>query len=270
VKVSLAILLLSFCAVCFAGEAAKKDFSMGGTVLLIGDSIFDSHQGDKRLEAVLKAALERRAPQGKWTVFNDAHGGEYIGPREGEPKGTSGPLFNDDKTGRYFSVVKKRPNVDAVVINYGANDGKVYSPAVFRKRLEFLCAQLGRDYPGVQIILSTGMYLDPKHSTGYWIDQPKVSGFKNGSSRNEYLQGYIKEAQELAREKGYLVADVHHAMKAATEKGDWDFRIRLGNGDPNDDAKHADDPRWFSDIHPNDRGTAFIAQTIAETLLPQR
>jgi lysophospholipase L1-like esterase len=254
-----------------AADAPKgKDMSKGGTVLLIGDSIFDCHEGEKRMEVVLKGVLEKANPQGKWTVVNQAHGGEYIGPREGEPQGTSGPLFTDDKSGRYFNVLKKCPQTDVVVVNYGANDGKVYPPATFRKRLEFLCGQLEKDYPGCEIIFSTGMYLDPKHSVGYWIDNPKVPGFKNGNSRNEYLEGYNKEARAFASEKGYLVADVHRRMKEETEKGNWDFRIRAGNGDPKDDPKHEGDMNWFADIHPNDRGTAMIAEVIAECVVGKR
>jgi lysophospholipase L1-like esterase len=248
-------------------EVAKKDLSKGGTVLLIGDSIFDSHQGDKRLEVVLKQALDKQAPQAKWTVYNEAHGGEYIGPADGAAPGTSEPLFSSDTGGRYFKIVKKRPQADVVVINYGANDGKAYAPDLFRKRLDFLCTQLQKDYPGCLIVFSTGMYLDPKHSAGYWIDTPRVPGFKNGSSRNVYLEAYNKEARELAAARGFLVADVHRRMDEETKKGAWDFRIRAGNADPAEDAKHEGDMKWFNDVHPNDRGTALIAQVIAETLL---
>jgi lysophospholipase L1-like esterase len=253
-----------------APKTVTKDLTKGGTVLLIGDSIFDIHDGDKRLEAVLKGVLEKKLPQAKWSLSNQARGGEYIGPKEGDPQGAAGPLFTDEKSGRYFDVLKKCPQADAVVINYAANDGKVYAPAVFRKRLEFLCAQLERDYPGCVIVFSTGMYLDPKHSAGYWIDNPKVSGFKNGSSRNEYLEGYQKEARELAAAKGYLLADVQRRMQEETGKGNWDFRIRAGNADPKDDPKHEGDMNWFSDIHPNDRGTALIAETIADVLTARK
>jgi lysophospholipase L1-like esterase len=267
----LALIVISSCTT--AADAPKitaKDFSKGGTVLLVGDSIFDIHKGDKRLEGVLKAALEKKAPESKWTVANQARGGEYIGPKEGDPQGTAGSLFNDEKSGRYFEVLKKCPQADAVIINYGANDGKAYAPAVFRKRLEFLCTQLEKDYPGCAIVFSTGMYLDPRHSAGYWVDNPKVPGFKNGSSRNEYLEAYSKEARELASAKGYFVADVHRRMAEETKNGNWDFRIRAGNGDAVDDAKHEGDMKWFGDIHPNDRGTALIAEAIAETLVGKK
>jgi lysophospholipase L1-like esterase len=238
----------------------------GGTILLLGDSIFDCQEGNKRLEVVLKSSLDKKNPDAKWTVVNAAHGGEYIGPKEGDAEGTSGPLFSDSVSGRYFKIVEKYPKAEVVVINYAANDGKVYPPATFRKHLEFLCDQLQKNYPGCRIVLSTGMYLDPKHSAGYWIDNPKVPGFKNGSSRNDYLEGYNKEAREVAVARGYRVADVHRRMEDETKKGNWDFRIRAGNGDPADDPKHTADMNWFSDIHPNDHGTALIAEVIADCL----
>jgi lysophospholipase L1-like esterase len=248
----------------WAGDA--KDLSKGGTLLLLGDSILDSHAGDKRIEAVLKRVLEKKAPQAKWTIVNAAHGGQYIGPQEGSPKGTSGPLFTTETTGGYFDTVKKHPKADAVLINFGANDGKVYPPATFRKRLEALCALLQKDYPGAVIIFSTGMYLDPKHSGSYWRDDVKVPGFKNGSSRNLYLEPYNKEARELAAAKGFLVADTYQRIEAETQKGNWDFRIRAGNGDPKDDPKHEGDMNWFGDIHPNDRGTELLAEVYADVL----
>src|SRR5579864_8765078 len=95
------LMLALLAGIALAADVPKgKDLSKGGTVLLLGDSIFDCHEGDKRLDVVLKGVLEKAAPQGKWTVVNAAHGGEYIGPKEGEAAGTSGPLFTDDKGGR--------------------------------------------------------------------------------------------------------------------------------------------------------------------------
>ena len=251
--------------ITFSAEASQSISE--GAVLLLGDSIFDIHSGDRRLEAILKCTLDLKLPHAQWTVCNHARGGEYIGPKEGDPQGTSGPLFTDDESGRYFDILRKCPQAGVVVINYVANDSKVYSPTFFRARLEFLCSHLERDFPGCTIILSTGMYLDPKHSARYRIALPKAPGFKNGSSRNEYLKGYVEEIRGLAFTKGYLLADVQHRMKEETAKGNWDFRVRAGNGDPNEDPKHEGDLDWFNDIHPNDRGTALIAATIVDAMI---
>jgi hypothetical protein len=87
--------ILLFVLLCFTLVAAREtcqssfaeDLSRGGTVLLFGDSILDCHQGDKRVEAVMKCLLEQKMPRASWTIHNEAHGGEYIGPREGSAMG---------------------------------------------------------------------------------------------------------------------------------------------------------------------------------------
>ena len=109
--------LLFFCAVlCFplcataveSGPASpKKTLSKGGTVLLLGESILDCHEGDHRVEAQMKRLLEQRTPNSLWTIYNEAHGGEYIGPKVGSPKGVSEPLFTTETAGRYFEIVKR-------------------------------------------------------------------------------------------------------------------------------------------------------------------
>ncbi|MCW8132317.1 MAG: hypothetical protein KIS92_18365 [Planctomycetota bacterium] len=250
---------------------SAKDLSKGGTVLLIGDSIFDCHEGEKRLEAVLKGALEKQAPGAAWTVWNEARGGELIGPVEGEARNKLNLLFTDEKSGHYVQILKKRPKADVVVVNYSANDSKVYGPEDYRTKLDGLVARLRQDYPGCLVALSTGMYQDPKHSDRYWINPSMVPGFKNGSLRNEYLAPYQAAIRACAAEHGCLLADVHRAMKDETEMGNWDFRVRGdGSGDPKDDPKHEGDMAWFTNIHPNDRGTALIAETIAKTLTAKR
>jgi lysophospholipase L1-like esterase len=246
--------------------APAKDLSRGGTVLLLGDSIFDLHEGDKRIEAVMKGLLERRTPRARWTIYNEAHGGEYIGPKEGTPKGVSEPLFTTEATGRYFEIVRRHPQVDAVIINYGGNDSKVYPPATFRKRLEALGRLLERDYPGAVIIFSTTMYVDPKHSAPYYRDDPKSPGFRNGRPRNEYLEPYNKEIREFTAAHGYRLADVNQRIAQETQIGNWDLRLRQGRGDPRDDPQHEGDMAWFDDIHPNDKGTEIIADVLLTVL----
>ena len=246
--------------------APGKDLSQGGTVLLLGDSILDCHEGDKRVEAVMKRLLEQRTPQARWAIYNEAHGGEYIGPKEGTPTGVSEPLFTTDTTGRFFDIVRRHPRVDAVVINYAANDSKVYPPATFRKRIEALGSLLEREYPGAVLIFSTSMYLDPQHSAPYHRDDPKVPGFKDGSSRNDYLEPYNKEIREFTAAHRCRLADTFRRIAAETEKGDWDLRVRADEADPKDDSKHQGDMAWFDNIHPNDKGTEVIAGGLVEAL----
>lgn len=255
-------------AVAGHGQAAVPErLSRGGTVLLLGDSIFDLHTGDRRIEAVMKSLLEQREPGLRWTIYNEAHGGEYIGPREGTPEGVSDPLFTSKTSGRYFEIVRRHPKVDAVIVNYGANDSKVYPPVTFRRHLEALGKHLEKDYPGAILIFCTTMYVDPKHSAPYRRDDPMAPGFKNGESRNKYLEPYNQEIRKFTADHGYGLADTFHRIKAETQKGNWDLRLREDDGDPMDDPKHNGDMNWFDNIHPNDKGTKVIARGLVDALL---
>jgi lysophospholipase L1-like esterase len=246
---------------------APKDLSRGRTVSLLGDSILDIHEGEHRVEAVMLRLAQRKSPRAKWTICNEAHGGQYIGPKIGEPEGVSTPLFTTEKTGRFFEIVDRHPEVDAVIVNFAVNDSKVYSPEHFRKRLEALAELLEKAYPGARLIFCTSMYLDPAHSAPFHPEHPHVAGFRNGSSRNDYLAPYDDEIRKFTASHGYVLADTYRRMAAEAAKGNWDLRLRQGNGgDCKDDAKHVGDMAWFDNIHPNDRGTAVIAQMLLEAL----
>jgi lysophospholipase L1-like esterase len=260
-----------YIALCCALCASAKDLSKGGTVLLLGDSILDCHAGDHRIEVVMKGILDERMPQAQWTVYNEAHGGEYIGPKEGTPSGTSGPLFTTETAGRYFQIVQRHPQVDAVIVNYAANDSKVYPPARFRQKLEMLGGMLEKQYPGALLIFSTSVYMDPAHAAPYRYDNPQVPGFKNGSLRNEYLEPYNQEIREFTAAHGYGLSDTYRRIMAETAKGNWDLRIRAKEGaTKEDDAKHAGSKSWFDNIHPNDAGTKVIAEGLVEALTKSR
>jgi lysophospholipase L1-like esterase len=249
------------------GKATKaKDLSRGGIVLLLGDSILDCHEGEQRVEAVMKRLLDQRTPNARWTIFNEAHGGEYVGPREGSPKGVSEPLFTTETTGRFFDIVKRHPHVDAVFVNYAGNDSKVYPPSTFRRKLEFLGGLLENTYPGAILIFSTSMFLDPKHAAPYHIDDPKVPGFKPGSLRNQYLEPYNKQIRKFTVARGYRPADIYRRILAETKRGNWDLRVRADEGDPKDDPKHEGDMHWFDNIHPNAKGTEIIADLYVRIL----
>ena len=156
--------------------------------------------------------------------------------------------------------------MDAVIVNFAANDGKVYPPEHFRKRLEALGTLLEHTYPGARLIFSSSMYLDPAHSAPFHPDESKVAGFKDGGSRSEYLEPYNNEIREFTAARGYKLADAYRRIAAETARGNWDLRVRAGDGDPREDPKHQGDMAWFNDIHPNDAGTAVIAELLAEAL----
>ena len=248
-----------------SGQAAK-DLSKGGDILLIGDSILDCHEGTKRIESVLQRLLAAKAPAARWALWNEAHGGEYIGPKEGNPLGVSTPLFSTETTGRYFEIVARHPHADVVIVNYAANDSKVYTPDTFRRRLEMLAAQLEKTYPSALLIFSTSMYLDPAHSAPYHIEEPRTPGFRDGDSRDAYLEPFNEELRAFTRAHGYRLSDTYRRLQAETARGNWDLRLRADEADPVDDPKHVGDMRWFDNVHPNDRGTEVIAQGYVEAL----
>jgi lysophospholipase L1-like esterase len=247
--------------------ASGKDLAHGGTILLIGDSIFDCHEGDKRIEFVMQRRFRQVTPDARWTIFNEAHGGEYIGPKVGNPLGVSQPLFATETTGRFFEIVNRHPQVDAVVINYAANDSKVYPPGAFRKRLEAVAGLLEERYPGAVLVMCTSMYLDPHHAAPYHIENPQSPGFRDGNLRNVYLEPYNQEIRELTAVRGYRLADTYRRLAAETARGNWDLRLRADEGDPKDDPQHVGDMRWYDNVHPNDRGTEVIAVGVVEALL---
>jgi lysophospholipase L1-like esterase len=256
---------------CFVLTNASQLVSAEGpakdrTVLLLGDSILDCHEGNQRVEAVMRHLLEQRTSNAQWTIHNEAYGGEYIGPQEGSPKGVSEPLLTTQTTGRYFEIVKRHPKVDVVFVNYAANDSKVYPPLTFRSKLEVLGSLLEKTYPGAILIFSTSMYCDPKHAAPYQIDEFKVPGFKRGSLRNQYLEPYNQEIRGFAAAHGHRLADIYRRIAAETAKGNWDLRLRADEGDPKDDPKHEGDIHWFDNIHPNDKGTEVIADLYVRTL----
>lgn len=254
----------------FSRAASARHLPHGGTVLLLGDSIFDLHTGDKRIEAVMKRMLEEREPGARWAIYNEAYGGEYIGPTEGNPEGVSVPLFTTKTSGPYFEIVRRHPKADAVIVNYGANDSKVYPPATFRKHLETLANFLEKDYPGAILIFCTTMYVDPNHSAPYTRDNPMAPGFRNGESRNAYLEPYNQEIRRFTAEHGYGLADTFRNIKAQTQKGNWDLRLRADEGNPKDDPKHKGDMKWFDNIHPNDKGTMVITKSLVDLLVGPR
>lgn len=254
---------------CGHRVVAAEDFAQGGRILLIGDSILDCLEGADRVEKVMLQKLQQRYPQAEFAVVNKARGGMWIGPADTAGiTGISIPLFDTDTTGWYFDIRKEVPEADAIVVLFAGNDGKVYSPAVFGQKLATLCDRLAADYTRARIVLATGMYLDPQHSAGYYRTPSMVPGFVQGSNRNEYLKPYYDEARRLARQRGYLLAEACERIKAETEAGNWDLRMR-GDGtlDASKDAEHAGDLNWFTDIHPNPRGTAIIADVLVKTLL---
>ena len=106
-------------------------------------------------------------------------------------------------------------------------------------------------FPKTRLIIETGIYVDyPAH---YLWD------------RNSRLGPLFEAMSAWAAEHGHAVLDVFHAMKRETERGNWDLRIRgiptaeLAVVDDSFDGFYGTDPAFFTNIHPNSRCLALIA-----------
>jgi hypothetical protein len=195
-------------------------------------------------EARLKEALEHRYPQETFAIVNEGLDGESV----------AGFLK------RYHRTFARHPDPDYVFIRYGVQDRRKYGLDGFRARLHEICDRLLRDFPGVRIVLETGIFVDyPAH---YEFD------------RNTVLQPLYAIIREAGARYGVPVIDIYERMKRETEQGNWDLRVRgygvvdeeipvLGAGQ---DHLHGHDVRWFTNIHPNPTGVAVIADEEARVL----
>ncbi len=195
---------------------------------------------------LLKAALSKAAPEYTFEVLNWADDGEFI-PRY---------LIK----GRYDRHLKRGIRPDVAIIRFGVNDQKYCDPREFAGQLETFIDLLIEDFPGIAILLETGMYVDfPAH---YHYDRESV------------LSAYWKAARAVAEKRGFPVVDFHAVSKKETLAGNWDLRIRLTDRktepyvfDNRLDAERGHNTVWFSDIHPNPEGARLAVETEVPVLL---
>ena len=247
-KLAVAVLLLVFSV---SGAFAYK-------ILLLGDSTVQTPYVplNDQVQAKLKEKLKVLLPDQTFEVINAGQGGESIGP------GAKSNFIEKDIDGfhfysRYDQVIKANKGVDIVFIRYGSNDKNNYSAAEFKKRLKNLCERLKTDYPGVKIAVETAMYIDPNHSAS--------------KTPNEGTKDVFDVIRAFAKEEGYALDDIQEALKASTEAGTWDLRIRSDKVtvDDSKDAAHLNDPdkSWWNNPHPNAKGLDIIAGLEADTVV---
>jgi lysophospholipase L1-like esterase len=201
----------------------------------------------ERVEAVLNDRLSNFYKNPKIVSHNVATGGDYI------------RQFLD--SGRYKKAVKdKIPHIDIALIRYGHNDQKHCEPVEFKRHLEEFCDRLAKDYPGVQIVLETNTWVDPKHHA---VD-PETS-----VKLNERMNSVWAVTRQVAKERKYPLVEIYERKKTETDAGNWDQRIRhqqlsmdkfgrrVLDGEKDDVMK--DVPGWFYDNHPNANGVRIIA-----------
>jgi len=202
---------------------------------------------EQRVEAVLNDRLSNFYRKQEIVSHNVAAGGDYI------------RQFLE--SGRYKKAVKDRiSHIDIALIRYGHNDQKHCEPVEFKRHLERFCDLLAKDYPGVQIILETNTWVDPKHHAA----DPQIS-----VKLNERMNAVWDVVRQLAKERKYQLVEIYERKMMETEAGNWDQRIRnqqlsmekFGKRilDGSKDNEMKDVPGWFYDNHPNVNGVKIIA-----------
>lgn len=214
---------------------------------LFGDSTVATTylpEGAKHHE-VLEQELRRTYPGQEIKVSNFADNGEFIARY----------LLR----GAYETHRASLSGLDVAIIRFGANDAKRMGTAEYLRHLEKFIALLKTDFPGVQIVLETGMYLDyPAH---------------HSSDRNKDLNPFWQVSRNLAAADGYPLVDYYEAVKTEAAAGNWDVRIRSrAPGTPfvmdsSQDAGKEDDPKWFTDIHPNPEGARIAVREEVRVLM---
>jgi acyl-CoA thioesterase-1 len=163
------------------------------------------------------------------------------------------------RSGRMEVTFGSIPRLDVAFVRYGINDRKQSGITGCVESLATLCQAIQHRYQDIAVIIETGIWVDyPAH---YLWD------------RNASLAPLNDALREFAQESGYPLVDIFARMEEQTQHGHWDLRMR---GLPTskhliiDDAFDiffGDDPAFFTNIHPNSRCLALIAQWEVETLL---
>lgn len=202
-------------------------------VLFGGSSVLTSYLPEEaKHHVVLQALLHDAYPDQAMEIKNWADNGEFIARY----------LLR----GTYEKHREVQPGIDVAIIRFGTNDQKRMTVPEYHRQLEKFLALLRRDFPGIQIVLETGIYVDfPAH---YRFD------------RNQILNPYWEVSREIARRDGYPLVDYFEAGRRETKNGHWDLRVRRGLVfDTASDTGRENDPNWFSDIHPNPAGVRLAA-----------
>lgn len=225
-------------------------------MLFGGSSVRTSYiaQGKQQHQA-LEAMLREAYPQQKIEVRNWADNGESIARY----------LVN----GTYERHRSRAVGMDIAIMRFGTNDQKLMKTPEYENQLRKMIQRVQEDFPGVQVILETGIYVDyPKH---YSFD------------RNQVLNPYWEVARKIARDLNLPLVEYYEASKRETEQGNWDLRIRnirrkgprenMYVLDASEDAGKENDPKWFTDIHPNLEGIRIAAReqlAVIRSLYPKK
>jgi acyl-CoA thioesterase-1 len=214
-------------------------------IALFGDCTVDvDFPPAMRPENHLAVRLRRAFPGQPFLIRNLAESG-----------GTAGDLI---ASGRMEAALATLARLDVAFVRYGVNDRKRDGIPACIANLEALCGRVVQKSVSAAIIVETGIWVD--YPTHYLFD------------RNARLGPLYQAMRELAAEKGYPMVDVYAKMEMETRRGNWDLRVRgLPDRehtihDDSFDQFFADDPAFFTNIHPNSRCLGMIADWEVEKL----
>lgn len=242
----LATLLTVLMSISFALPSLAEDVHVA---LFGGSSVATTYLPEEsKHHAVLEKELAKAYPGQAIKVSNFADNGEFIARY----------LLR----GTYEKHRESVPGIDVAIIRFGANDIKRMDGAEYRGQLEKFIELLKKDFPRIQIILETGMYVDyPAHYS---------------SDRNKKLNPAWQVSRDIAAKDGYPLVDYYETVKVETAAGNWDVRVRTKRKDKpagerfildaSQDAGKENDPKWFTDIHPNPKGVQMAVREEVKTL----
>lgn len=214
-------------------------------IALFGDCTVDVHMpAAMRPESHLAVRLRRAFPGQPFVIRNF-----------GDSGGTAGEFV---RGGDLEKALSEMPRVDIAFVRYGINDRKRDGIPRCIENVGTLCDLLRRRCANVSIIIETGM----------WVDHPEHYMF----DRNSRLAPLYEAMRKLAEDEGYPLVDIYEKMETETRQGNWDLRVRgLPDRehailDGSFDQFFADDPAFFTNIHPNSRCLGLIADWEVEEL----
>lgn len=227
-------------------RAAMPSIDAACSIALLGDctvacTYFPSAN---RPESHLAVRLRRAFPDQPFVIHNLAADGEsadeFLRPQ------------------RWDKALKEIPRLDIAFVRYGINDRKRSGISGCLENLGMLCDALKGQYPGINLILETSMWVDyPAH---YLWD------------RNAALGPLYEAMRFFAQKQNYPLVDIYANMEAETRRGNWDLRVRGLPApqhtivDDSFDAFFGADPAFFTNIHPNSRCLGLIAEWEIEAL----
>ncbi|UCC68711.1 MAG: hypothetical protein JSV79_01905 [Armatimonadota bacterium] len=205
---------------------------------LFGDCTVDVYMPPAmRPENHLAVRLRRTFPEQRFVIRN-----------LGDSGGTAGEFV---RCGDLEKALSEMPRLHIAFVRYGINDRKRDGIPRCIENMRTLCDLLQRRCANVTIVIETGM----------WVDYPKHYMF----DRNSRLAPLYEAMRKLAEDEGYALLDIYEKMEAETRRGNWDLRVRgLPDRehmilDDSLDQFFADDPAFFTNIHPNSRCLGLIA-----------